>query len=65
MICIKITDEAYEALKAGNPHIEDQASRGQNGQLRIWVDRTFLDELLAARRPGENYSDVILRLARE
>jgi predicted CopG family antitoxin len=64
MICIKITDEAYEALKVGNPHLEDQASRGQNGQLRIWVDRRFLDELLAARRPGENYSDVILRLAR-
>jgi hypothetical protein len=63
VICIKITDEAHEALKAGNPHIEDRTSRGRNGHLRIWVDRTFLDELLAARHPGESYSEVILRLA--
>ena len=65
MICIRITDEAYEVLKAGNPHIEDLTARGRNGQLReIWVDRTFLDQLLAARHPRESYSDVILRLAR-
>jgi hypothetical protein len=65
MISILITDEAYEALKAKNPQVDqDQTSRGRNGQLRIWVDRTFLDQLLAARRPGESYSDVILRLAK-
>jgi hypothetical protein len=64
MISIKITDEAYEALRSGNPHIEDQTSIARNGQLRIWVDRKFLDEVLAARRPGESYSDVILRLAK-
>ena len=64
MISIPITDEAYEALKARNPGIDqDQTSRGRNGQLRIWVDRTFLDQLLEVRRPGESYSDVILRLA--
>jgi hypothetical protein len=57
-------DDAYEALKARNPGMDqDQTSRGRNGQLRIWVDRTFLDQLLAARRPGESYSDVIMRLA--
>jgi hypothetical protein len=55
MISIPITDEAYEALKAKNPQIDqDQTSRGRNGQLRTWVDRTFLDQLLAARRPGES-----------
>ena len=65
MISIPITDEAYEALKAMNPQIDqDQTSRGRNGQLRIWVDRTFLDRLLAASRPGESYSDAILRLAK-
>ena len=64
MISIPITDEAYEALKARNPWIEqDQTSRGRNGQLRIRVDRTFLDQLLEVRRPGETYSDVIVRLA--
>jgi hypothetical protein len=64
MISIPITDKAYEALKARNPGIDqDQTSRGRNGQLRMWVDRTFLDQLLALRRPSESYSDVILRLA--
>ena len=64
MISISITDEAYEALKAINPGIDqDQSSRGLNGQLRIWVDRTFLDQLLELRHPGEGYSDVILRVA--
>ncbi len=63
MISIPITDEACEALKTRNPWIDqEQTSRGRNSQLRIWVDRTFLDQLLAVRRPGENYSDVILRL---
>ena len=47
MISIPITDEAYEALKAKIPQIDqDQTSRGRNGQLRIWVDWTFLDQLL-------------------
>jgi len=64
MISVPITDEAYEALKAMNPGMDqDQTFRGQNGQLRIWVERTFLDELLTGRRPGETYSAVILRLA--
>jgi predicted CopG family antitoxin len=64
MISIPITDEAYEALKARNPGIDqDQTARGRNGQLRIWVDRKFVDRLLELRRPGESYSDVILKLA--
>jgi hypothetical protein len=62
MISIPITGEAYEALKSRNPGMDqDQTSRGRNDQLRIWVDRTFLDQLLELRRPGESYSDVILR----
>ena len=64
MISIPITEEAYESLKARIPRI-DQAptSHGANGQMRISVDRKFVDRLLELRRPGESYSDVILRLA--
>jgi hypothetical protein len=43
---------------------QDQTSRGLNGQLRIWVDRKFLDQLLEFRRPSESYSDVILRVTK-
>ena len=47
MISIAITEEAYEALKARMPRI-DQAptSRGRNGQMRISLDRKFVDRLL-------------------
>ena len=65
MISIPITEEAYEALKARMPRI-DQAptSQGRNGQMRISLDRKFVDRLLELRRPGESYSDVILRPAK-
>jgi predicted CopG family antitoxin len=65
MISIPITEEAYEALKARMPRI-DQAptSQGRNGQMRISLDRKFVDRLLQLRYPGESYSDVILRLAK-
>jgi predicted CopG family antitoxin len=65
MISIPISEEAYEALRARMPRI-DQAptSQGRNGQIRISLDRKFVDRLLELRRPGESYSDVILRLAK-
>jgi predicted CopG family antitoxin len=65
MISIPITDQAYEALKARIPRI-DQARTPQdgNGKMRIWVDRKFVDRLLELRSSGESYSDVILRLAK-
>jgi predicted CopG family antitoxin len=66
MISIPITQEAYEALKAMMPRIgEAPMSQGRNGQLRISLDRKFVDRILELRRPGESYSDVILRLAGE
>jgi hypothetical protein len=64
MISIPITEEAYEALKARMPRIDQaQTSTGRNGQMRIWLARKFVDRLLELRGPGESYSDVILRLA--
>jgi hypothetical protein len=65
MISIAITDRAYEALKARMPQIDQaRTSQGGNGQMRIWIDRKFLDWVLARRSSGETYSDVILRLAK-
>jgi hypothetical protein len=63
MISISITEEAYKALKARIPRI-DQAptSKGRNGLMRIWLDRKIVDWLLTHRGPRETYSDVILRL---
>ena len=65
MVKIPITEEAYEALKATTPGI-DQAptSKGSDGQLEIWLDRAVVDRLRDLIEPGEGYSDVILRLAK-
>ena len=64
MISIPITAEALEALKSRMPGIEQAPTgQGRNGQMRISVDRKFVDRLLELRRSGESYSDVILRLA--
>jgi hypothetical protein len=53
MIPLPTTEKAYEVLRARNPGIDqDQTSRGLNGQLRVWVDRKFLDQLLEFRRPS-------------
>jgi len=65
MISIPITEEAYEALKARIPRIDEAStSKGRNGQMRISLDRKFVNRLLELRGPGESYSDVILRVAK-
>jgi hypothetical protein len=65
MISIPITDQAYEVLKARIPRIDEaRTPQAWNGKTRIWIDRKFLDWLLARRSSGESYSDVILRLAK-
>jgi hypothetical protein len=35
----------------------------EKGERLIWLERRMLDKLESYRRPGESYSDVILRLA--
>ena len=65
MISIPVTEEAYEALKVRMPRIDQILEpKGQNGQMRIWVDRSLVDRLLALRDRGESYRDIILRLAK-
>jgi hypothetical protein len=65
MIAIAITAEAYRAIKASLSELENQApSPGPDGLIRVWLDRAMVDRLRGLRRPGETYSDVILRLAK-
>jgi hypothetical protein len=37
----------------------------ERGERLIWLDYAVVSRLRAAREPGESFSDVILRLARE
>jgi hypothetical protein len=56
--------EAFEAIRATLPHWDAPPSRGADGPIRIWLDPKVADELGLARGPGESYSDVIPRPAR-
>jgi len=40
------------------------SQRAPSGDYRIWLEPRFVDRLVAARGPGESYSDVILRVAK-
>jgi hypothetical protein len=65
MIGIAITPAA-QAIKASLLGTADATPRpGPDGLIRIWLDRKFVDRLAQMRGPGESYSDVILRLAKE
>jgi hypothetical protein len=64
MIRITISAAAFEAIADTLPSsVGVEENRAPNGDRYIWVDRRFVDRLAAMRKPGESYSDVILRLA--
>lgn len=66
MIRIIITAEAYAAILAGRSPDDVQALReAPGGGFELWLAKGLLERLTAARGPGENYSDAILRLATE
>jgi hypothetical protein len=65
VISISITAEAFEAIRATLPHHDAPPSMGPDGLIRIWLDPKVADELGRARGPGESYSDVIIRFAKE
>ncbi len=63
MIRIAITPAAYEAICATLPEGAPLwPVEGQGGQCFIHVEAAVVDRLAAMRGPGEDYSDVILRL---
>jgi hypothetical protein len=65
VIRIGITQAAFEAICATMPFgsAGHEAERTLLGEIYIWLDRRAMDRLTAERRQGEDYSDVIIRLA--
>jgi hypothetical protein len=64
MIRIHISAAAYAALCAGVP--EDSrlpALASPLGGFYLWLGKDTANRLKRARRPGEGYSEAILRLA--
>jgi len=62
---IIITPAAYAVIKAtlARGANEPPPQRDAAGRFVICVEETYVDQLKALRRSGENYSDVILKLA--
>jgi hypothetical protein len=64
MIRIAITPAAFEAIAATLPlgSVGYEPQLDAQGQRLLWLETASADRLAAMRRPGESYSDVILRL---
>jgi predicted CopG family antitoxin len=64
MTRIAITVEAYQALVATLPlgSVAYEPEPNAKGERVIWLEEVWLSKLNAMRKPGESYSDVILRL---
>ena len=65
MISISITAAAFNSITATLPpgSVGFEAEPDANGERLIWLEEGIVDRLAALRRPGESFSDVILRLA--
>jgi hypothetical protein len=65
MVRIAISQAAFEAiartLPLGNVGYENKVN--ERGERLIWLDHAVVSRLGAVRKPGETYSDVILRIA--
>src|ERR1700693_5535092 len=64
-IRIAITSEAFDAIAATLPigSVGYEAEPTERGERTVWLEPPMVDRLGAMRRPGESYSDVILRIA--
>ena len=63
MIRVALTDAAYDAIASTLPRGAARwPMQRDRGQCFIQVEAAVVDRMRAMRRPGESYSQVILRL---
>jgi hypothetical protein len=63
MIRVALTDAAYDAIASTLPRGAARwPMQRHRGQCFIQVEAAAVDRMRAMRRPGESYSQVILRL---
>ena len=67
MVRLAISAEAFAAIAATLPlgSVSYENALDEWGLRYVWLERRWLEKLNSYRRPGESYSDVILRVARE
>jgi len=64
MVRIAITPAAFSALAATLPlgSVAYEPQLNAKGERLVWLEPPVIDRLMAMRKPGESYSDVIMRL---
>ncbi len=65
MIRISITRRLRRHRRNLPSSVGVEQNRAPNGDYFIWLEPQFVDRMRAMRGPGESYSDVILRLAKD
>lgn len=67
MIRIAISQAAFDAIASTMPlgSVGYENDANERGERLIWLALNVVDRLRASRGPGESYSDVILRLAKD
>jgi len=64
LIRLTVTPAAYAMIVATLPENGgSEPAREANGDYVVWLAPSYVDQLSENRKPGESYSDVILRLA--
>jgi hypothetical protein len=63
MIRIAISAAAYQAIVDSSPTAVQEPQEAPGGEFYLWLLKPVLQRLMAARAPGESYSDTILRMA--
>jgi hypothetical protein len=64
MIRIAITQAAFDAIAVTLPlgSVSYENAVNERGERYVWLPPNAVNRLKAQRRPGEGYSEVILRL---
>ena len=66
MIRLAISPAACAAIAATSPgSVGVEPRRAPDGDYFVWLDPAVVNRLAAMGGPGESYSDVILRLAKQ
>jgi hypothetical protein len=65
LIRIAVAQVAFDAIAATLPlgTVSYDNAVNERGEHYVWLPPNVVDRLRAQRRPGESYSDVILRIA--
>ncbi len=66
MIRIAISQAAFEAIAKTLPgSVNYENATNEKGERLVWLEYGVVDRLRSLRGPGEDYSDVSLRIAAE